>query len=83
MHSQLDLQIFGSGNWTRTSDIRINSPLFYRLNYARIARIFYNFFLCISSVFFIRSQFGGIIMVGGAISGVCPDKIIDIWRACV
>ena len=26
----------GSGNWTRTSDIRINSPLFYRLNYARI-----------------------------------------------
>ena len=24
MHSQLDLQIFGSGNWTRTSDIRIN-----------------------------------------------------------
>ena len=32
----------GSGNWTRTSDIRINSPLFYRLNYARIAnRIIY------------------------------------------
>ena len=28
--------ICGSGNWTRTSDIRINSPLFYRLNYARI-----------------------------------------------
>ena len=28
----------GSGNWTRTSDIRINSPLFYRLNYARITR---------------------------------------------
>ena len=28
-------KIFGSGNWTRTSDIRINSPLFYRLNYAR------------------------------------------------
>ena len=26
----------GTGNWTRTSDIRINSPLFYRLNYARI-----------------------------------------------
>ena len=30
------LVICGSGNWTRTSDIRINSPLFYRLNYARI-----------------------------------------------
>ena len=73
----------GSGNWTRTSDIRINSPLFYRLNYARIARISYNFFLCISSVFFICSQFGGIIMVGGAISGVCPDKVVDIWRAGV
>ena len=29
--------ILGSGSWTRTSDIRINSPLFYRLNYARIA----------------------------------------------
>ena len=29
-------KIYGSGNWTRTSDIRINSPLFYRLNYARI-----------------------------------------------
>ena len=28
---------FGSGSWTRTNDIRINSPLFYRLNYARIA----------------------------------------------
>ena len=28
----------GSGNWTRTSDIWINSPLFYRLNYARITR---------------------------------------------
>ncbi len=27
----------GSGSWTRTNDIRINSPLFYRLNYARIA----------------------------------------------
>ena len=26
----------GSGNWTRTSDIWINSPLFYRLNYARM-----------------------------------------------
>ncbi len=23
----------GSSNWTRTSDIRINSPPFYRLNY--------------------------------------------------
>ena len=31
-------KICGSGNWTRTSDIRINSPLFYRLNYARITR---------------------------------------------
>ena len=30
-------EFLGSGNWTRTSDIRINSPLFYRLNYARIA----------------------------------------------
>ena len=29
---------FGSGSWTRTNDIRINSPLFYRLNYARITR---------------------------------------------
>ena len=28
--------ISGSGSWTRTNDIRINSPLFYRLNYARI-----------------------------------------------
>lgn len=50
---------FGSGNWTRTSDIRINSPLFYRLNYARTARISYNFFLCISSVFFIYCKLGG------------------------
>ncbi len=44
--------ILGSGSWTRTSDIRINSPLFYRLNYARIARISYNLFSCISSLFF-------------------------------
>ncbi|CDH21766.1 hypothetical protein XBKQ1_740007 [Xenorhabdus bovienii str. kraussei Quebec] len=28
---------FGSSNWTRTSDIRINSPPFYRLNYGGIA----------------------------------------------
>ncbi|CBJ81029.1 hypothetical protein XBJ1_1903 [Xenorhabdus bovienii SS-2004] len=27
----------GSSNWTRTSDIRINSPPFYRLNYGGIA----------------------------------------------
>ncbi len=27
---------FGSSNWTRTSDIRINSPPFYRLNYGGI-----------------------------------------------
>ena len=26
----------GSSNWTRTSDIRINSPSFYRLNYRGI-----------------------------------------------
>ncbi len=25
----------GSGGWTRTSDIRINSPVFYQLNYTR------------------------------------------------
>lgn len=24
---------FGSPGWTRTSDIRINSPVFYQLNY--------------------------------------------------
>ena len=48
----------GSGNnWTRTSDIRINSPLFYRLNYARTARISYNLFYPISSTFFIRCDF--------------------------
>ncbi len=44
--------ILGSGSWTRTSDIRINSPLFYRLNYARIARISYTGFFPISSLFF-------------------------------
>ncbi len=27
---------FGSSDWTRTSDIRINSPPFYRLNYRGI-----------------------------------------------
>ncbi|CDG21758.1 protein of unknown function [Xenorhabdus poinarii G6] len=27
---------FGSSSWTRTSDIRINSPPFYRLNYGGI-----------------------------------------------
>ena len=26
----------GSSDWTRTSDIRINSPPFYRLNYRGI-----------------------------------------------
>ncbi len=25
--------MFGSPTWTRTRDIRINSPLFYQLNY--------------------------------------------------
>jgi hypothetical protein len=25
--------VFGSPGWTRTSDIRINSPVFYQLNY--------------------------------------------------
>nr|GME07318.1 hypothetical protein HI13_contig00027-0001 [Ipomoea batatas] len=29
---------FGSSDWTRTSDIRINSPPFYRLNYRGIVR---------------------------------------------
>ena len=28
------LILFGSGGWTRTSDIWINSPPFYQLNYA-------------------------------------------------
>ena len=27
---------YGSSDWTRTSDIRINSPPFYRLNYRGI-----------------------------------------------
>lgn len=54
--------ILGSGNWTRTSDIRINSPLFYRLNYARIARISYNLFYPISSTFFIRCDFAFLVL---------------------
>ena len=54
---QKSAEILGSGNWTRTSDIRINSPLFYRLNYARTARISYNLFYPISSTFFIRCDF--------------------------
>ncbi len=28
--------MYGSSDWTRTSDIRINSPPFYRLNYRGI-----------------------------------------------
>ena len=28
--------MFGSPSWTRTSDIRINSPVFYQLNYQGI-----------------------------------------------
>ncbi|SHD58173.1 conserved hypothetical protein [Escherichia coli] len=31
-------QKIGSSDWTRTSDIRINSPPFYRLNYRGIVR---------------------------------------------
>ena len=54
---QKPAEILGSGNWTRTSDIRINSPLFYRLNYARIARLSYNLFNPISSIFFIHCDF--------------------------
>ncbi len=34
-HTQ-QLEKFGSSDWTRTSDIRINSPPFYRLNYRGI-----------------------------------------------
>ncbi len=35
LHTQ-PLDKFGSSDWTRTSDIRINSPPFYRLNYRGI-----------------------------------------------
>ena len=35
--SKAGLFEFGSSDWTRTSDIRINSPPFYRLNYRGIA----------------------------------------------
>ena len=54
---QKSAEIRGSGNWTRTSDIRINSPLFYRLNYARITcpMLYYPFqvfFLFIDTFFF-------------------------------
>ncbi len=30
------MEEIGSSDWTRTSDIRINSPPFYRLNYRGI-----------------------------------------------
>ncbi len=34
---QEEENLIGSSDWTRTSDIRINSPPFYRLNYRGIA----------------------------------------------
>ena len=37
-HRDVSKLKFGSSDWTRTSDIRINSPPFYRLNYRGIVR---------------------------------------------
>lgn len=33
------LEVFGSSNWARTSDLRINSPALYQLSYRGTAEI--------------------------------------------
>ena len=44
-------EIFGFVMIGKGATLAVNSPLFYRLNYARIARISYNLLLSISSLF--------------------------------